>query len=170
MSEMMKEDVGTVVAIHGKKVTIEICPTAGCASCSMSGVCGAGNKNKYFTIETDQPVQMGDQVTLQIHGGSEVVSSLILFLMPILFMIFGFVLGRFILGLKEGNAVLISILGLGLSFFKEGNAVLISILGLGLSFFVVKIIDHFYGKKMFITILPKDGISREDRNDENTTS
>jgi positive regulator of sigma E activity len=152
MSEMMKEDVGTVVAIHGKKVTIEICPTAGCASCSMSGVCGAGNKNKYFTIETDQPVQMGDQVTLQIHGGSEVVSSLILFLMPILFMIFGFVLGRFILGLKEGNAVLISILGLGLSFF------------------VVKIIDHFYGKKMFITILPKDGISREDRNDENTTS
>jgi positive regulator of sigma E activity len=152
MDEMMKEDIGTVVAINGRKVTLEICPTEGCASCSMSGVCGAGNKNRYFTLETDQPVEIGDQVTLQIHGGSEVVSSLVLFLLPILFMIFGFVLGRFILGLKEGSAVLISILGLGLSFF------------------VVRLIDHFYGKKMFMTIIPKDGMTKEGDSDENSTA
>jgi len=118
----------------------------------MSGVCGGGNKNKYFTLETDLPVKVGDQVILKIHGGSEVISSLVLFLLPIVFMILGFVLGRFVFG------------------FTEGIAVLISILGLGISFFVVRLIDHFYGKKIFLSIIPQNGIAKEEENDENSTS
>lgn len=150
MQEMTKEDVGTVVEVKGRKVTLEVCPTSGCASCSMGGVCGTGNKNKYFTLDTDIPVKVGDQVILQIQGGSEVVSSLVLFLLPIVFMILGFVFGKFVFNLQESNAVLVSVLGLGLSFF------------------VVRIIDHHYGKKITLNIIPKDGHKDEDVNDENT--
>ncbi len=152
MQEMTKEDISTVVAIDGKKVTLEVCPTEGCSSCNMSGACGMGNKNKYFTLETDLPLKIGDKVTLQIQGGSEVVSSLVLFLLPIIFMILGFVLGRFVFA------------------FKESTSVLFSILGLGLSFFVVKIIDHYYGKKISINIIPTDGILKEEENNEDTTA
>ncbi|HNX00358.1 MAG TPA: SoxR reducing system RseC family protein [Candidatus Cloacimonadota bacterium] len=149
---MTKEDVCTVVEVRERKITVEVCPSSGCANCSMSGVCGGGNKNKYFTLETDLPVKVGDQLILQIHGGSEVISSLILFLLPIIFMIIGFVVGRFILHLTEGTSVLISILGLGLSFF------------------VVRLIDHFYGKKIYMSVIPQDQLRHEEREDENTPS
>lgn len=152
MQEMTKEDICTVVEIKGRKITVEVCPSSGCSSCSMNGVCGGGNKNKYFTLETDLPVKVGDQLILQIHGGSEVVSSLVLFLLPIIFMILGFILGRYIL------------------HFSEGTSVLFSILGLGLSFFVVRIIDHYYGKKIFLDVVPKDSESYKEEEHENTPS
>ena len=148
MSEMIKEDACTVIAVNGRKVTVEVCSTDGCKACSMNGFCGAGHKDRYFTIETDVPVKVGDKVVLKIYGGSEVISSLILFLLPILFMIFGFVLGKFIL------------------HYSEGTSTLISIGGLALSFFVVRLIDYLYGKKISMDIVSKDAPVKEDQ-DEN---
>jgi positive regulator of sigma E activity len=133
MEDVTREDRGKVVEIKGRKVTVEICPASGCASC---GMCAGGNKSRFFTLDTNVPVKLGDEVMIRLYGGSEVVSSLILFLMPILFMIIGFVIAFFVFHLPEGKATLAGIAGLGVSFIA------------------VKLIDYLYGKKIYMDIVP----------------
>lgn len=130
--EVQQQDAGTVVAIDGKKVRVEVVRTGGCKSCSMRGMCFGRNTPAVFDLTSELDLHIGDQVELEISPGSRVLSSLLVFGLPMVFLFGGFIVSSF--WLQELPAI-------GLAF----AATL-------LSFLLIRYIDHCIGGKLQVRI------------------
>ncbi len=140
MSTESADSVGIVRSIKKGIAEVEVIAGGGCSSCSMSLVCGSTKKNIKFSAKASDKVKVNDKVRIELISGSKVLSALFVFLVPVLFMILGYIIGTAV-GLNEGFSVLIA---MGMLAF---------------SLIPVKLIDKVYGRRIsyeVAEILPKD--------------
>ncbi|MDZ4182425.1 MAG: SoxR reducing system RseC family protein [Candidatus Cloacimonadaceae bacterium] len=114
MEEPHIEDSGTVVSVQGNHVRVEVARGAGCKSCSMRGFCFSQNKPSVFDLETELDLSPGDKVELEISPGGRVVSALLIFAVPIVFLFAGFLISS--QWLAELPSIGIAFLAMALSF------------------------------------------------------
>ena len=127
-----QQDAGTVVAIDGKKVRVEVVRTGGCKSCSMRGMCFGRNTPAVFDLTTDLDLRVGDQVELEISPGSRVLSSLLVFGVPMVFLFAGFIVASI--------------------WLQELAAIGVAFAATLLSFLLIRYIDRCIGGKLQVRI------------------
>lgn len=120
------EDIGTVIAIDGRQITVEICKSGGCQSCGLRGLCGSGKTSLVLNFETDESYKIGDKVKVSVSPGVRVLSSVLVFVFPLLALFGFFILGR--------------------SFLNELGAILLGFGGMVIAFLIVKLLDKLIAK------------------------
>ncbi len=110
-----QEDLAVVKEYKNGYAFIEIQKTDSCKSCGMNAICGKGSKNSRCKVKTDLDLKPGDVVEIYISAGVKVVSSLIIFIFPILMMIAFYLLAKFVFKFNENFSILSSFTGLLIS-------------------------------------------------------
>ncbi|MBI1910695.1 MAG: SoxR reducing system RseC family protein [Deltaproteobacteria bacterium] len=126
-----------VVKLNKKTVLIKTQRTGACDNCASKKSCGtAGSVDNEIIIEADNTIgaSLGDKVVFTVGAASVLKAGLLLYLLPIVFFIFGVVLGQTV----------------AVKVFPDQNPDLISgLLGasfLALAFFGLKIYSKFIEK------------------------
>ncbi|MBN2461596.1 MAG: SoxR reducing system RseC family protein [Candidatus Cloacimonetes bacterium] len=132
-----KEDIGTVITCGNGEAVVEISPGESCTNCKLVSICGGGTRPSRFRIKTGLALTAGDKVRISVTAGIRIISSLIIFIMPILLMIIFYLFSRFLL------------------MFKENLSILISLVGLAISGLLIYILDKKYAAKIEFTIIGK---------------
>jgi len=135
MSEETKtaqEDVGTVVTVNGTRVKVELVRGASCKSCSMRGMCFGRNTPAVFDLESDLDLSPGDRVQLEISPSTRVLTSLMVFGLPLLSLFAGYLIGS--------------------RWLAELPAIGIAFGATALSFLLMKQIDKKYGNRLQVRI------------------
>lgn len=135
-SKVEAEDIGRVIAVEDKFVTVTIDAAGACEGCAMNFVCQGTAAQINHKIKTDLELNVGDRVILHIDPAKKIWSALILFVLPLLFMIIGYYLGSHFFGGE--------ILGIISGFVS-----------LVFSFLVIWLIDKSFAKKVSLMIVAK---------------
>lgn len=114
-SEIIHEDIATVKATDNNCIYVELENHDSCNSCAISGMCNANKKDKRIKIPTEDKYLIGDKIKIRIEPKLRILSSLILFLFPILSMIIFYLIGSLLLSLNEDLSIIVSLVGLLLS-------------------------------------------------------
>ncbi len=120
------EDIGTVTSVQGRNITVEICKSGGCKTCSMHGICGSNNTPIILHFETGDDYKIGDQVIVSVSSGVRILSSLIVFILPLIALLGFFLLGR--------------------NFTSELGAIIIGFTGMLAAFIAIRLIDRKIAK------------------------
>ena len=107
----MKEQ-GTVIGISGTNVKLKLSSQPKCKSCGLCAASGGGNR--ILTITTQRPLQLNQQVILEVNHHLLTLSSLMLYGIPLAGFISGAILGYF-LG-KDILATIMAVLFAGIGF------------------------------------------------------
>ncbi len=132
-----QEDIAVVTAVKGRSVTVEIMPGGGCKDCSMGHVCGAQGKKIQHQIKTDLNLAVGDQVKIFVSPGVKLLSSLVIFILPIFDLILFYCIAKFVFLLSENFSIVIGLVG----FLLSG--------------ILIKVLDKIYAEKINFEILEK---------------
>jgi len=126
-------DVGTVVDIQNGFAVVEYSRTDACNTCKLKAFCfqKSGDVNT-LTMKNELNVKKGDKIQFEISAQIRILSSFLVFILPIIFMIGSYFLCKSAVGLSENISIIIS---------------LVSIVA---AFIVVKIIDGQIKKKALI--------------------
>ena len=130
--ESSLEDVGTVVAANGNKVRVELVRGSGCKSCTMRGMCFGRNTPAVFDLESDLDLVPGDRVQLEISPSTRVLSSLLVFGLPMLCLFASFLIAS--------------------RWLAELPAIGIAFGATALSFLLMKQIDKRFGNRLQVRI------------------
>lgn len=131
-TEVHQEDVGTVVSMDGRIATVELKRSGGCKNCSMRGMCFSKNTDSVFELETDLQLRPGDRVQIEISPRTRIMSSVLIFLVPVLFLFAGFISAR--------------------HWLPELPSILISFAAMAFSFYLVRLIDRRVGRHLDIRL------------------
>jgi sigma-E factor negative regulatory protein RseC len=117
-------DQGKIFKVEGKTAWIEFTPSSRCSKC---GACFMSQDSGKMILEAENPVEakVGDWVEVGISPASQTLFPLIIFGVPLLFLVVGIFLG-----------ILIS----------ENMAVILGIVFLTFGFLLLKLIDRYLGK------------------------
>lgn len=126
------EDTGKVVKVLGKDVWVEVQRSGGCKSCAMRGMCFKKSTPAVFHLSSDLPLNEGDLVTLEIAPGTRVMSALLIFALPLVFLFAGFIIAA--------------------QFLTELGAVAVAFGAMGLSFFIMRFCDRKLGANLRVEI------------------
>lgn len=95
------EEQGLVVSLQGQYARISPLVQSGCQSCASSGMCGSallqplfGNKQRLLIAKNSIKARPGDQVTIGLNRMALVLSSLMIYLLPLLMLILGAITGE----------------------------------------------------------------------------
>jgi len=122
------EDNGKIIELTAEGAKVEIVPRPICGACAVANACAAiGLKTKIVLAKNPIAAQVGDLVKLETKEKNRTLSILLVFGLPIVFLLVGIIIGEIIAGDK-----LAAILGGG---------------GLLLAFLIAKIIDTHLAKK-----------------------
>ena len=92
----MIEEFGTIVELKGKHVALVLCERSSfCAHCASMGSCHVGSDNRSMLVEASNPIgaQVGDHVRLVTSSKSFLQSSFILYIVPLIALVVGALLG-----------------------------------------------------------------------------
>ena len=131
-TELHQEDIGTVVSMNGRIATVELKRSGGCKDCTMRGMCFSKNTDSVFELETNLQLVPGDRVQIEISPRTRIVSSLLIFIVPVLFLFGGFILASV--------------------WLQELPSILLSFAAMASSFLLVRLIDRKFGKHLDIRI------------------
>jgi sigma-E factor negative regulatory protein RseC len=115
------EAVGTVRAVEGDQVLVEVERRGGCGTCASGGGCGTSALARWFSRRSAQvrlhatlPLRPGDAVVVGLDEGALLRASLLLYLVPILGLVMGTAAGDALAGPGGGDwpAVLGGLAGL----------------------------------------------------------
>ncbi len=112
----MLEEKGIVVAVPDpQKAQVKVSRSGACGQCASKRVCHALDTGKEMLVTAGNPLQakIGQQVLLSLPGKTFLRASLIVYLIPLLALFGGAVIGQQV---SEAWAVVGTFLGLGLSF------------------------------------------------------
>ncbi len=132
MSDEEIQDKGLVTAFADGIATVELVRGEGCQSCGLHGICFSKNTPAVFQIQTDLHLQAGDEVELWISSEGRVLASLLIFGVPVLFLILGFLLAS--------------------QFLAELPSIILAFLAMALSFFIVRCFDKRWDQRFKIEI------------------
>lgn len=130
----MNTEEGTITKVNGDKAWVCTRRSSMCEGCKSSGVCsslGGGEEMEAEAINTIGG-KVGDRVLLEISSKSLVKISFIFYMIPVIFLISGV-----IVGMKIGRA-----------YFSKPELIslLFGILGCAMAFIIVKIIARRLNK------------------------
>ena len=109
------EDIAIVAEVKDNKVLVKLPESDSCASCAVHGICQVGDNTSSHWIETDLRLQVGDKVKIFISPALKIMSSFIVFLLPVIMMIVIYLLIKYLIGGSENASIVGSVLSLGLS-------------------------------------------------------
>jgi len=113
----MNTEIGKIVNINKEKVVVQMEAGSQCQHCGAKHACSAiGGVVRQIEIPAKDDVQVGDHVTISHQSQSRIVSALLVFLLPVLFLIAGYFIGFALFG-TEGKAILTALGGLIAAFF-----------------------------------------------------
>ena len=137
----MRTEIGLVKKIEPSKVLIEADPDASCTTCEAKHGCmmSSETKKRYIWIETTEQIDVGDKVEFTIEEKAMILSSFLLYILPIIMLFLG-IAGSVMLYGKS----------------NEGAMAIGGTIGLLAGFIIIKIISHLIqNKSMFIPRLVK---------------
>ncbi len=113
----MEHEHGTVLRKRNDTVIIKMEIGEQCETCAAKGSCISigGENERHLELIYRKPIRAGDRVTIGYEPSSRIISAFLVFIVPILFLIFGYSIGS-ILFESEGSAILMSFAGLAISF------------------------------------------------------
>jgi sigma-E factor negative regulatory protein RseC len=101
----MKEQ-GVVVEVRGAAAIVRLEEQGGCSSCSSAGACKAEAGGRLLEAENRIGAKAGDHVEVELSGGSFITASLVVYMVPVLFLFAGaFLAGRYGPSLYGGISV-----------------------------------------------------------------
>jgi len=91
----MHIECGTVIELNKGKILVESAPETGCSSCAAKGTCltGGDSRKKRLWIENTLGASPGDMVSFRIEEKGVVLASVLLYLLPVIFLVGGAVAG-----------------------------------------------------------------------------
>ena len=137
MEQVNQEDLAVVKEVHPHFILVEMQRGEACASCGLHGFCHTADNPVTHKIYTEETYRVGDLFQIEISAGVRIVTSLLVFLVPILLMILFYTVARFALN------------------FSDSLAIPISFGGLLLSGLIIAVIDKKYGRKVNFEIKNK---------------
>lgn len=155
----MHKECGLVTEVSSGKVKVESAPDAGCASCAARGSCMTGSEQrvKVIWIENTLDAVTGDTVFYGIEEKGVVAGALLLYFVPVLFLITG------------------GIIAPQLSLFEEIDPELASAAGgvtfLVVSFLLIRVVSSFFNRKNYFAprLLEIEGRDKISNSEENLT-
>lgn len=121
-------EIGTVVDIKNSEAIIELPLKSLCSRC---GLCQSKSNKILIEISNELGVNVGDNVKIELEEMSGIKAALIVYLIPILFIFFGYFIGLWICGLT--NRPLIGII-CGIAIFLT-------------AFLIIHICDRKFAKR-----------------------
>lgn len=115
----MNIETGIVISADDNRVVVEADCVSACSSCASNGACGVmqGPSTRTISIENTIGAKKGDTVEWGLREGGILISSVILYLMPVIFLFAGIFSGPYIIpALGELSSLICGVAGLGLSF------------------------------------------------------
>lgn len=109
----MKE-MGQIVHVESEVATVRIQRRASCGSCTACGM-AKGQNEMYLKVANDLDAKLGDWVELDLKSVSFLKATTIIYLIPLISLIIGVIIGYFIAGFFSANAELYGAVG-GISF------------------------------------------------------
>jgi len=141
-------ETGIIISKQGKSVQVRLQKSKKCEGCTA---CASFGPNS-MAIEAHNEIdaEIGDVVDVEISPKQVVGHSLVIFLFPIVAMIFGYFLGMRIGGYKDLTG--------------EGSGILGALVMLVISFLVIKLYDSYQGhqKKNSAYVVSRSKLASED--------
>jgi len=134
MSEEI-QDSGFVTEVSEGFVTVELQRGGGCTSCAMRGFCFSKSSPAVFRLQNDLELKVGDRVELEVSASGRVLASTLIFVLPVLFLIIGFLIASI--------------------WFNELISILFAFIAMALSFLIIRLCDQRWGNGLKIEIARK---------------
>lgn len=121
-SEIETEE-GIVIEVKGPDIVVQCNPHAMCASCSAKKGCIMSDSGKVrnITMENSLAAEEGDTVIFTVESSGIVAASLVIYLMPVIFLFLGLYAGHmyneYLMLDKDSASAIIGVLFFVLSFF-----------------------------------------------------
>lgn len=149
----MVEEFGNVVELKGKEVAVVLCEKSSfCKNCASMESCQVGDDNRSKLVEALNMLgaDVGDRVKLVVSSKTFLQSSFLLYIVPLIALVLGGVLGQWLGGVLKGG------LDANLLSAILGTAFLIG------SFFVIRVGSRAIPKESFmpriVAVVPEDDI------------
>ncbi len=118
MSQERKE-VGEIVAVTGRTAQVKMTRSSQCSSCSCAGFCNPfGTDWMVVTADNALGAAAGQKVRITYHVDGEVKASFILYIVPVLALLLGAMIGAAIrlFGNEDFSAVVVGLSFMAVSF------------------------------------------------------
>jgi len=130
----LEKDIGTIIDKKGSLSVVKVALSDFCTSCSSKGGCAAFGTGSGIMEARDRfDTHIGDVVRITCKPSHKITAAIITFILPIVFLIAGYVIGMALV--PEGTEV------------SEKYGIIGSFAGLVLSFGLLKIIDLYLKNK-----------------------
>ncbi|MDI3503982.1 MAG: sigma-E factor negative regulatory protein RseC [Candidatus Cloacimonadota bacterium] len=129
------QDVGLVTAFERGIATVELQRGGGCKGCAMRGFCFSKSSPAVFHLPSELELHAGDKVELNISAQGRILASLLIFGLPVIALIGGFLLAN--------------------QFVSELSSIILAFIAMALSFLVVRFCDKKWGQSVKIEIKRK---------------
>jgi len=118
LNEKPTNDTGIVVDIQDDFAFVEVAKGEICNTCKLSSLCfHNGNKKTIFRIRNTLNVERGNKISFLIEPQVRILSSFLIYVMPLLFLIGAYLICKFLLHLSENWSIIGSILSFFFSYF-----------------------------------------------------
>lgn len=86
---------GIVVSLRGNKASVRVSGEAGCAGCAGKSQCySSGHKGHEITVLNDFGAVVSDRVVFEADSGKVVLAAVLIWVVPLLAMIIGYLAGE----------------------------------------------------------------------------
>ncbi len=92
----MGREIGKITEIDGKSTTVQLHTGEQCSVCAAKTACvfaGPNSNYRFIEVPTVEGIRQGEMVYLEYKESPRIMASLIVFLLPILFIIAGYFAG-----------------------------------------------------------------------------
>lgn len=120
---------GRVIGLEGHEAILEVNKTANCNGCKACCSLSRENDNIMIArVPNSLDAKEGDMVRFEVSETQQVIATAIVFLLPVLFLITGYLIGAFFLSSLIKTS-------------QQGTGIIFSVLGFLLSLYVVKVAE-----------------------------
>ncbi|PLY04463.1 MAG: hypothetical protein C0624_05840 [Desulfuromonas sp.] len=95
----MIEENGTIIELKSPSIALVLCQKGSfCTHCAAMDTCRLGEDNQSMQVEAHNALgaEVGDRVVLAVSSRNFLTSSFVVYILPLLFMLVGGLLGQFI--------------------------------------------------------------------------
>ena len=117
---LIKEQ-GTIEKVIKEKAVVRVQKSSACEQCKTRGSCSISNRDMLIEMPNDLQAAVGDHVEISVPEGTVLKLAAIVYLLPVLALIFGAFLGGLLAGPMQTDPTWTSILGggivMGIAFY-----------------------------------------------------
>ncbi|MGC9337407.1 MAG: SoxR reducing system RseC family protein [Candidatus Cloacimonadia bacterium] len=111
-----EKDYGKVVDVSDDIALVEVEKSGQCNGCKLASLCFHHGKQKtFFEVRNTLDTKKGDIVELLIEPQIRVLSAFLVYILPIVAMIFAYLLCSLLIGVSENWSILVSLCAIPLS-------------------------------------------------------